>query len=129
MPPYSRALRLNSFDMQATAKVIGWDRFTVTQRLKGLCFQALVETGGDKAQAAATLAGDPSLTRTVELKLMGSAYEHLLATIQTFATVEEALVDCKRRVQEPSGSTFPIGRNLVRQQLSAHPSPMKSHQA
>ncbi len=121
-------LRLNNFDMQATAKVIGWDRSTVTQRLKGLCFQALVETGGDKAHAAATLAGDPSLTRTVELKLM-DYYEHLLATIQTFATVEEALLDCKRRFKNLPDRHFQSVETLVRQQFSAHPSPMKSHQA
>jgi DNA-binding NtrC family response regulator len=29
-------LRLHGFDMQATAKTLGWDRSTVTQRLKGL---------------------------------------------------------------------------------------------
>ena len=99
----------------------------MTQRLKGLCFQALVETGGDKAQAAASLAGDPSLTRTVELKLM-DYYEHLLATIQTFATVEEALLDCKRRFKNLPDRHFQSVETLVRQQFLANPSPMKSHQ-
>jgi hypothetical protein len=45
--------------MQATAAALGWDRSTVTQRLKGPCFQALVETGGDQAKAALVIAGDP----------------------------------------------------------------------
>ena len=81
-------LRQQGFDMQATAQTLGWHRSTVTQRLKGLCFHALVETHGDKAQAAATLAGDPSLTRTVELKLM-DYYDHLVAMIQPFATVRK----------------------------------------
>ncbi|MDP1767292.1 MAG: sigma 54-interacting transcriptional regulator [Nitrospirota bacterium] len=107
-------LRLNGFDMQATAKALGWDRSTVTQRLKGLCFQALVDTSGDKAQAAATLAGDPSLTRTVELKLM-DYYEHLLATIQPFATVEEALADCKRRFKNLPDRHFKSVEILVKQ--------------
>lgn len=113
-------LRLNGFDMQATAKALGWDRSTVTQRLKGLCFQILVDTSGDKAQAAATLAGDPSLTRTVELKLM-DYYEHLLATIQPFATVEEALLDCKRRFKNLPDRHFRSVETLVRQHFRANP--------
>ena len=107
-------LRQQSFDMQATAQALGWDRSTVTQRLKGLCFQALVETSGDKAQAAATLAGDPSLTRTVELKLM-DYYDHLLATIQPFATVDEALLDCKRRFKNLPDRHFRSVETLVRE--------------
>lgn len=114
-------LRLNGFDMQATAKALGWDRSTVTQRLKGLCFQALVETHGDKAQAAATLAGDPSLTRTVELKLL-DYYEHLMATIQLFATVEEALLDCKRRFKNLPDRHFKSVEALVRQHFLPNPS-------
>ncbi len=107
-------LRLNDFDMQATAKALGWDRSTVTQRLKGLCFQALVNTSSDKAQAAATLAGDPSLTRTVELKLM-DYYDHLLATLQPFTTVEEALLDCKRRFKNLPDRHFASVETLVRE--------------
>jgi transcriptional regulator with PAS, ATPase and Fis domain/CHASE2 domain-containing sensor protein len=107
-------LRQQGFDMQATAHVLGWDRSTVTQRLKGLCFQTLVETHGDKAQAAITLAGDPSLTRTVELKLM-DYYGHLMATIQPFATVDEALLDCKRRFKNLPDRHFRSVEKLVRQ--------------
>ena len=107
-------LRQQGFDMQATAQVLGWDRSTVTQRLKGLCFQALIETQGDKAQAAVMLAGDPSLTRTVELKLM-DYYDHLLSTIQPFATVEEALLDCKRRFKNLPDRHFRSVETLVRQ--------------
>src|SRR5690606_7651305 len=40
-------LRRYKFDMQATAKALGWDRSTVTQRLKGLGFQALVASQGN----------------------------------------------------------------------------------
>ena len=106
-------LRLNGFDMQATAQALRWDRSTVTQRLKGLCFQVLVETSGDKTQAAVKLAGDPSLTRTVELKLM-DYYDHLLATIQPFATVDEALLDCKRRFKNLPDRHFRSVETLVR---------------
>ena len=113
-------LRLNGFDMQATARALGWDRSTVTQRLKGLCFQSLVETSGDKAQAAATLASDPSLTRTVELKLM-DYYDHLLATIHPFATVEEALLDCKRRFKNLPDRHFRSVEMLVREHFHANP--------
>jgi hypothetical protein len=112
-------LRQQAFDMQATALVLGWDRSTVTQRLKGLCFQTLVETHGDKAQAAAALAGDPSLTRTVELKLM-DYYDHLTATIQPFATVEEALLDCKRRFKNLPDRHFRSVETLVRQHFHQH---------
>lgn len=107
-------LRQQGFDMQATAQTLGWDRSTVTQRLKGLCFQALIETHGDKAQAATALAGDPSLTRTVELKLV-DYYDHLVATIQPFATVEEALLDCKRRFKNLPDRHFRSVETLVRQ--------------
>ncbi|MDH4188325.1 MAG: hypothetical protein OEV08_15150, partial [Nitrospira sp.] len=110
-------LRLNSFDMQATAKTLGWDRSTVTQRLKGLCFQALVDTHGDKIKAATSLAGDPSLARTVELKLM-DYYEHLLTTIQPFATVEEAIFDCKRRFKNLPDRHFRSVEILVRQHFA-----------
>ena len=55
-------LRQYRFDMQATAKALGWDRSTVTQRLKGLCFQALVESGGDQAKAASGPGGRPLAT-------------------------------------------------------------------
>jgi hypothetical protein len=49
-------LRQHGFEMQAAAKALGWDRSSVTQRLKGLCFQALIESGGDQAKA-----GDPAI--------------------------------------------------------------------
>jgi DNA-binding NtrC family response regulator len=89
-------LRQHRFDMQATAKALGWDRSTVTHRLKGLCFQALVESKGDQAKAASALAGDAALRRTVELKVM-DYFGHLIETIQPFKTADDALSDCKRR--------------------------------
>ena len=113
-------LRQQGFDMQATAQILGWDRSTVTQRLKGLCFQRLAETHGDKAQAAATLAGDPSLTRTVELKLM-DYYDHLVTTIRVFTTVDDALLDCKRRFKNLPDRHFRSVEILVRQHFRQNP--------
>ncbi|WHZ23014.1 MAG: sigma-54 dependent DNA-binding response regulator [Nitrospira sp.] len=110
-------LRRNRFDMQATAKTLGWDRSTVTQRLKGLCFQALVESGGDQAKAASSLAGDPSLLRTVELKLM-DYYGHLVETIRPFVTVDDALVDCKRRFKNLPERHFKSVEALVREHFN-----------
>ena len=107
-------LRQHRFDMQATAKALGWDRSTVTQRLKGLCFRALVEAGGEQAKAASALAGDPSLLRTVELKLM-DYYGHLIETIEPFTTVEEALLDCKRRFKNLPERHFKFVEALVRE--------------
>ena len=110
-------LRQYRFDMQATAKALGWDRSTVTQRLKGLCFQALVDSEGDQAKAAIALAGDPSLLRTVELKLM-DYYGHLTEIIQSLTTVDEALLDCKRRFKNLPERHFKSVETLVRKHFS-----------
>lgn len=106
-------LRQHDFDMQATAKALGWDRSTVTQRLKGLCFQALVESGGDQGKAALAIAGDPSHLRTVELKLM-DYHSHLLSVIEPFATADEALLDCKRRFKNLPDRHFASVEMLIR---------------
>ncbi|HJS67008.1 MAG TPA: sigma 54-interacting transcriptional regulator, partial [Nitrospiraceae bacterium] len=107
-------LRQHSFDMQATAKTLAWDRSTVTQRLKGLCFQALVEADGNHAHAALAIAGDPSHLRTVELKLM-DYHSHLMSVIEPFATANEALLDCKRRFKNLPDRHFSSVETLVRQ--------------
>ncbi len=107
-------LREHGFDMQATAKTLGWDRSTVTQRLKGLGFQALVEADGDQAKAALAIAGDPSHLRTVELKLM-DYHSHLMSVIEPFATADEALLDCKRRFKNLPDRHFASVETLVRQ--------------
>ena len=60
------------------------------------------------------LAGDPSLTRTVELKLMDYD-DHLLSTIQPFATVAEARLDCKRHFKNLPDRHFLSVETLVRQ--------------
>ncbi len=106
-------LRRHGFDMQSTAQTLGWDRSTVTQRLKGLCFQALVEANGDQAKAALTIAGNPSHLRTAELKLR-DYYDHLQSVIEPFATAEEALVDCRRRFKNLPERHFVPLETLVR---------------
>ena len=106
-------LRRHGFDMQSTAQTLGWDRSTVTQRLKGLCFQALVEANGDQAKAALTIAGDSGHLRTVELKLM-DYYGHLLSVIKPFTTAEEALVDCRRRFKNLPERHFSSVDTLVK---------------
>ncbi|MDZ4855051.1 MAG: sigma 54-interacting transcriptional regulator [Nitrospirota bacterium] len=116
-------LRQHSFDMQATANTLGWDRSTVTQRLKGLCFQALVEATGDQAHAALAIAGDPSQLRTVELKLM-DYHSHLMSVIEPFATADEALLDCKRRFKNLPDRHFSSVEKLVRQYFRQKRSPL-----
>jgi transcriptional regulator with PAS, ATPase and Fis domain/CHASE2 domain-containing sensor protein len=89
-------LREHEFDMQATAKAMGCDRSTVTQRLKGLGFRALVESGGEHSQAALILAGDPALARSVELKLLDYS-RHLSQAIARFPSAEAAIAGCRKR--------------------------------
>ena len=107
-------LRQEGFDMQATANILGWDRSTVTQRLKGLCFQALIEHHGDQAKAAMAIAGEPSRVRTVALKL-SDYYNHLLSVIQPCTSMEEALAECKRRFKNLPDRHFASVETLVRQ--------------
>jgi len=114
-------LREQDFDMQATAKSLGCDRSTVTQRLKGLCFQALVEANGDQVQAALTIAGDPSHVRTAELKLR-DYYGHLRSVIEPFSTAEEALGECRRRFKNLPERYFEPVETLIRWHFSRNDS-------
>jgi hypothetical protein len=100
--------------MQATARALGWDRSTVTQRLKGLGFRALVESGGDRARAAAALAGDPALARTVEVKL-GEYHEHLLRAVAGFESADAAVAACRRRFKNLPERHFRSLETLVRE--------------
>lgn len=115
-------LRRHGFDMQATAKTLGWDRSTVTQRLKGLCFQGLVESNGDAATAALAIAGDPTYLRTVELKLL-DYHNHLLSVIAPFKTADEALADCRRRFKNLPDRHFGSVETLVRDHFARIPYP------
>jgi len=108
------SLRQHGFDMQATARTLGWDRSTVTQRLKGLGFRALVEADGDRAKAALALAGDPALGRTVELKLREYS-EHLLRVVAGFDSPDDAIAACRRRFKNLPERHFRSLELLVRQ--------------
>ncbi len=113
-------LRAHGFDMQATARALGWDRSTVTQRLKGLGFRALVESGGDRAKAALALAGSPALARAVGLKL-GEYHEHLLRAVEGFDSVEAAVAACRRRFKNLPERHFRSLELLVRQHFEHRP--------
>src|SRR3989441_1713727 len=108
------ALLADGFDMQATARTLGWDRSTVTQRLKGLGFRELVEADGDRARAALALAGDPALGRTVELKLREYS-EHLLRVVAGFDSPGDAIAACRRRFKNLPERHFRSLELLVRQ--------------
>ena len=109
-------LREHGFDMQATARALGWDRSTVTQRLKGLGFRALVDTNGDRGKAALTLAGEPALARAVELKLREYS-EHLLRVVEGFGSPDEAITACRKRFKNLPERHFRSLELLVRQQF------------
>jgi hypothetical protein len=109
-------LRNHRFDMQATAKALGWDRSTVTQRLKGLCFQALVESGGDKAMAATALAQDPGLVRTVELRLIEYT-DHLLQVARNYPSCSEAINACRRRFKNLPDRHFKAVEILIQREF------------
>ena len=117
-------LRRHAFDMQATARALGWDRSTVTQRLKGLGFRALVDSGGDRDAAALALAGEPALGRTVELKLR-EYFEHLIRVVEGFASPEEAIAACRRRFKNLPERHFRSLELLVRQYFERRSSTAK----
>ena len=117
-------LRQHGFDMQATAKTLGWDRSTVTQRLKGLCFQALVESHGNALKAAIAIAGDPTHVRAVELKL-SDYYKHLLSVIAPFQSADEALAECRRRFKNLPDRHFVSVEGLLRHYFQSSGGPLK----
>jgi len=120
-----KCLRAHRFDMQATARALNWDRSTVTQRLKGLCFEALVASRGDQDRAAQALAGEPTLVRAVALKVM-DYHGHLIKTIQEFTTPEEAIADCRRRFKNLPDRHFRSVERLIRAHFSRNKFPLPS---
>jgi DNA-binding NtrC family response regulator len=113
-------LRRHAFDMQATARELGWDRSTVTQRLKGLGFRALVDAGGDRDRAALELAGDPRLARAVELKLR-EYQDHLIRSVTGFTSADAAIAACRRWFKNLPERHFRSLEILVRQHLQNSP--------
>jgi DNA-binding NtrC family response regulator/CHASE2 domain-containing sensor protein len=114
------SLRRHGFDMQATARALGWDRSTVTQRLKGLAFRALVDAEGDRARAALDIAGSPADARVVEVKLR-EYHAHLLRAVEAFDSVDAALGACRRRFKNLPERHFRSLESLVRQHFGKRP--------
>ena len=105
-------LRRHKFEMQATAQTLGWDRGTVTQRLKGLGFQALMDYHGNIQAAAQALAGDEKYVRIVEGRLRGYA-NNLIPSSKDYASVEEAIADCRKRFRNLPERHFPAVEHLI----------------
>ncbi|RMH36391.1 MAG: CHASE2 domain-containing protein [Nitrospirae bacterium] len=109
-------LRRHRFDMQRTARELGWDRSTVTQRLKGLGFQALVECDGDLHAAAALLAGDPGLIEIVKSRLR--EYTKNLLPPHSSHMIDQAIADCRKRFRNLPERYFPAVEALIRRQFA-----------
>ena len=105
-------LRRHKFEMQATAATLGWDRGTVTQRLKGLGFQALMECQGNIHEAAHALAGDERFVRVVEGRLREYA-NNLVPPSKHYRSVEEAIADCRKRFRNLPERHFPAVERLI----------------
>ena len=105
-------LRRHKFEMQATAATLGWDRGTVTQRLKGLGFQALMEYQGNINAAAHALAGDERFVRVVEGRLREYA-NNLVPPSKHYRSVEEAIADCRKRFRNIPERHFPAVEQLI----------------
>ena len=112
------SLRLHQFDMQATAASLGWDRGTVTQRLKGLGFQALMDCQGDIHAAALALAGHERFVRVVEGRLREYA-KNLVPTSKHYRSVEEAIADCRKRFRNLPDRHFPAVEQLLHARFAA----------
>ena len=110
-------LRRHRFDMQVTAKALGWDRSTVTQRLKGLGFQALVEFHGNIEAAARSLADDVSLTQVVAGRLREYS-KNLLPSSKQYSSVQEAVADCRKRFRNLPDRHFSAVEQLVQKRFS-----------
>jgi transcriptional regulator with GAF, ATPase, and Fis domain/CHASE2 domain-containing sensor protein len=109
-------LRAYGFDMHRAAQALGWDRSTVTQRLKGLCFRTLVEHQGDRHAAAVALAGDSALLRTVEMRLNDYA-GHLLHIAGAFQSAEDAVTACRKRFKNLPDRYFTAVETLIRREF------------
>ncbi len=111
-------LRQHGFDMQATAKALEWDRSTVTQRLKGLGFQALVDHRENIHDTAVTLAGQSSLEKIVELKLR-EYYRNLIASTASYSSAEEAIENSRKRLRNIPERHFPAIETLIRRHFES----------
>ncbi len=111
-------LRRHKFEMQATASTLGWDRGTVTQRLKGLGFQALMEYQGDIHAAARKLAGEEQYVRVVEGRLREYT-NNLVPRSKKYGSVDEAITDCRKRFRNLPERHFPAVEHLLHERFAA----------
>ncbi len=111
-------LRQHKFEMQATAATLGWDRSTVTQRLKGLGFQALVKCQGDIHAAAVVLAGDERFVPVLERRLREYS-KNLVSAAKNYRSVEEAITDCRKRFRNLPERHFPAVEHLLHRRFTA----------
>jgi transcriptional regulator with PAS, ATPase and Fis domain len=112
------SLREHRFDMQATAQALRCDRSTLTQRLKGLGYEALVRRKGDFSLAAKDLANDETLEPLVEQKIRD--YEANLFPVRTqYHSAEEAIADCRRRFKNLPDRYFPAVEMLIRHRFAS----------
>ena len=110
------ALQQHAFDMQSTARTLGWERSTVTQRLKGMCFAALVDHDSDTTVAAEALAGNPALTRVVEVKVK-EYLNHLRKIAAGCSSPDEAVQTCRLRLKNLPDRYMPAMETLIRHHL------------
>jgi len=113
-----KCLRHHQFEMQATATALGWDRGTVTQRLKGLGFQALMDYQGDIHAAAQSLAGDEKYVRVVEGRLREYA-KNLVPPSSHYGSVEEAIADCRKRFRNLPERHFTAVEQLLHERFAS----------
>jgi len=112
-PALLDCLRQNGFDIQATAKAVNWDRSTVTQRLRGLCFQTLIDHNYDNHAAAQYLAGEQGLVRIVELKL--TKYEdHLRKVAAESGSLQKALASVRKRLKNLPERHIPAMETVIK---------------
>ncbi len=87
-----RAFRFSRSAISETARALGnRDRGTVTEHFRGLCFQFLVQAGGDFKTAASALSGDagPEAAGRVESKMR----EYLGNAVRTVASSRGSVPD------------------------------------
>ena len=94
-----------SIDMQATAKTLGWDRSTVTQRLKGLAAPDEEEAAPDAPSSA---------IRQCSAKSWADHHSHLMSVIESFAN-DRSSPRLQTAIQKPPDRHFSSVETLVRQ--------------
>lgn len=92
---FLRKVRECHFNVSKLVTILKWDRSTVTHRLKGLCFQALVYTDRNVEAAACSLAGGDLVLKELAAEKVQEYIANLDETIERFASREEAVTGCQ----------------------------------